>query len=147
MNRRSMLSFLGIGAVGASTLGTQSGINPVPSTQGSYYTPEKSYVAYDTPAIMENRADTIKRLQADLFDVTSDPAKWIADKLAEEMKDWRMGYSSVRYDSIDPDIRNMKSITETAKMRMYFERRVKRQHEVNKTHLTHRIAEYMGIKG
>ena len=38
MNRRSMLSFLGVGAVGASTLGAQSGMNPVPS---SYYQPEK----------------------------------------------------------------------------------------------------------
>ena len=35
MNRRSMLSFLGIGAVGASTLVTQAS-NPVPSTYGSY---------------------------------------------------------------------------------------------------------------
>ena len=57
-----------------------------------------------------------------------------------------MGYSSIRYDSIDPDIRNMKSITETAKMRMYFERRVKKQMEVNQTSLTHRIAEYLGVK-
>ena len=117
-------------------------MNPVPSTQGSYWIDKKPY---DIPTL-EDKADTIKRLQADLFDVTSDPAKWIADRLAEEMKDWRMGYSSIRYDSIDPDIRNMKSITETAKMRMYFERRVKRQHEINKTHLTHRIAEYMGLK-
>jgi len=141
MNRRGMLSFLGLGAAGA-TLGVQQDMNPVPSTQGSYWIDKKPY---DIPTL-EDKADTIKRLQADLFDVTSDPAKWIADRLAEEMKDWRMGYSSIRYDSIDPDIRNMKSITETAKMRMYFERRVKRQHEINKTHLTHRIAEYMGLK-
>jgi len=146
MNRRGMLSFLGIGAVGASTLVAQSGFdNPVPSTQDSYWIDKKSYV--DATPMVEDPVSTIKRLQDDLFGITSDPAKWIADRLAEELKDWRMGYSSVRYDSIDPDIRNMKSITETTKMRMYFERKVKRQHELNKTHITNRISEYMGMTG
>jgi len=146
MNRRGMLSFLGIGAVGASTLAAQSGFdNPVPSTQDSYWIDKKSYV--DATPMVEDPVSTIKRLQDDLFGITSDPAKWIADRLAEELKDWRMGYSSVRYDSIDPDIRNMKSITETTKMRMYFERKVKRQHELNKTHITNRISEYMGMTG
>jgi hypothetical protein len=140
-----MLSFLGIGAAGA-TLGSSGFDNPVPSTHGASYGLDSMVKeVYNTP-IVEDRAATLKRLQDDLFGITSDPAKWIANKLSEEMYDWRMGYSSIRYDSIDPDIRNMKSITESAKMRMYFERRVKRQHEVNKTHLTHRIAEYMGLK-
>jgi hypothetical protein len=57
-----------------------------------------------------------------------------------------MGFTSVQYSQIDPDIRNMKSITETAKMRMYFERRAKRQAEVNEMSLTDRIAEYLGVK-
>jgi hypothetical protein len=61
------------------------------------------------------------------------------------MKDWRMGFSGVRFNDIDPDIRNMKSITEVAKMRMYFERRAKRQAEVNQMSLTARIAEYLGV--
>jgi hypothetical protein len=137
-----MLSFLGIGAVGASTLGAHAG-NPVPSqTYDIGYSIAKE--SYATPMV-EDRNTALKRMQEDLFGITSDPAKWIADRLAEEMKDWRMGYSSTRYDSIDPDIRNMKSITESAKMRMYFERRVRRQHEMNRTHLTHKIAEYMGM--
>ena len=118
-------------------------MNPVPSIQDSYWIDNKSYV--DATPMVEDKVTTLKRMQEDLFGLTSDPTKWVADRLAEELKDWRMGYSSTRYDSIDPDIRNMKSITETAKMRMYFERRVKRQYEVNKTHLTHRIAQYMGM--
>ena len=146
MNRRSMLSFLGIGAVGASTLGTQSGINPVPSTQGSYYTPEKSYAAYDIPMVKDTTA-YVKEMQDSLFAITSDRSKWIAQRVTDEMKDWRMGFTSIQYSQIDPDIRNMKSITETAKMRMYFERRAKRQAEINEMSLTDRIAEYMGIKG
>ena len=144
MNRRSMLSFLGIGAVGASTLGAHAG-NPVPSTEATtgYWIDNKSYT--DATPMVEDRAGYIKKMQEELSSF-NDPSKWIADRLAEEMKDWRMGYSSIRYDSIDPDIRNMKSITETAKMRMYFERRVKKQMEVNQTSLSHRIAEYLEVK-
>jgi hypothetical protein len=140
-----MLSFLGIGAVGASTLGVQSGMNPVPSTQDSYYNPEKSYVAYDTPMVKDTTA-YVKEMQEQLSLITSDPAKWIAQRVTDEMKDWRMGFSGVRFNDIDPDIRNMKSITEVAKMRMYFERRAARQAEVNQTSLTARIAEYLGVK-
>ena len=145
MNRRGMLSFLGVGAVGASTLGAQSGMNPVPSTHGSYYQPEKHYAAHDTPMVKDTTA-YLKEMQDQLSTITGDPAKWIADKLAEELKDYHMGYSGIYYANIDPDIRNMKSITETAKMRMYFERKVKRQAEMQQTSLTHRIAEYLGVK-
>ena len=144
MNRRSMLSFLGIGAVGASTLGAHAS-NPVPSTHGSYYQPEKHYAAHDIPIVKDTTA-YVKEMQDQLSLITSDPAKWIAERVTDEMKDWRMGFSTIRYDSIDPDIRNMKSVSETTKMRMYFERRAKRQAEVNQMSLTGRIAEYMGVK-
>ena len=144
MNRRSMLSFLGLGAVGASTLGAHAS-NLVPSTEPDtgYWIDKKSY---STPMV-EDRALYLKKMQDELSLITGDPAKWMADRLAEEMKDWRMGYSSIRYAEIDPDIRNMKSITETAKMRMYFERKVRRMHEMQKTSLSHRLAEYMGMTG
>jgi hypothetical protein len=88
----------------------------------------------------------VKEMQEQLSLITSDPAKWIAQRVTDEMKDWRMGFSGVRFNDIDPDIRNMKSITEVAKMRMYFERRATRQAEVNQTSLTARIAEYLGVK-
>ena len=141
MNRRSMLSFLGLGAVAGSAIGTQSGINLVPSTASGL-----SY-GLDAPKIaVEDRAGYIKKMQEDLSSL-SDPSKWIADRLAEELKDWRMGYSPVRYAEIDPDIRNMKSITESAKMRMFFERKVRRMHEMQKTSISHRLAEYMGMTG
>ena len=146
MNRRGMLSFLGIGAVGASTLGSQSGMNPVPSTHGTTYDMAYSITKepYDIPMVKDTTA-YVKEMQDQLSLITSDPAKWIADRVTDEMKDWRMGFSGVRFNDIDPDIRNMKSITEVAKMRMYFERRAKRQAEVNQTSLTHRIAEYLGV--
>jgi hypothetical protein len=141
-----MLSFLGIGAVGASTIGTQSDMNPVPSTHGTTYDMGYSIVkeTYDTPMVKDT-ATYLKDMQDQLSLITSDPAKWIAQRVTDEMKDWRMGFSGIRFNDIDPDIRNMKSITEVAKMRMYFERRATRQAEVNQTSLTHRIAEYLGV--
>ena len=146
MNRRSMLSFLGIGAVGASTLGAQSGMNPVPSTEATtgYWIDNKSYT--DATPMVKDTATYLKEMQDSLFAITSDPAKWIADRVTDEMKDWRMGFGGVRLNDIDPDIRNMKSVSETTKMRMYFERRAKRQAEVNQMSLTGRIAEYLGVK-
>ena len=145
MNRRSMLSFLGLGAVGASTLGAQSGMNPIPSTDGSYYQPEKHYAAHDITIVKDTTA-YVKEMQDQLSLITSDPAKWIAQRVTDEMKDWRMGFGGVRLNDIDPDIRNMKSVTETTKMRMYFERRAIRQAEANQMSLTARIAEYLGVK-
>jgi hypothetical protein len=141
-----MLSFLGIGAVGASTLGAQSGMNPVPSTEATtgYWIDNKSYT--DATPMVKDTATYLKEMQDSLFAITSDPAKWIADRVTDEMKDWRMGFGGVRLNDIDPDIRNMKSVSETTKMRMYFERRAKRQAEVNQMSLTGRIAEYLGVK-
>jgi len=145
MNRRSMLSFLGVGAVGASTIGVQSGMNPVPSqTYDIGYSIAKES-NYASPMVKDTTA-YVKEMQDSLFAITSDPAKWIADRVTDEMKDWRMGFGGVRLNDIDPDIRNMKSVSETTKMRMYFERRAKRQAEVNQMSLTARIAEYLGVK-
>jgi hypothetical protein len=142
MNRRSMLSFLGIGAAGVSTLGSQGSV--VPTDNLTYGLTGKSPGVYDVPSVKDTTS-YIKDMQEQLSAITGNPSKWIADRLAEELKDWRMGYSSTHYSNIDPDIRNMKSITEAAKMRMYFERKVKRQMEISKQSLSHRIAEYMGM--
>jgi len=143
MNRRGMLSFLGLGAVAGTAVGSRGFDSPIPSTQDSYWIDKKSYV--DATPMVKDTSGYIKEMQEQLSAITSDPAKWIAQRVTDEMKDWRMGFSSVKFSEIDPDIRNMKSVTETAKMRMYFERRATRQAEVNQTSLTHRIAEYLGV--
>jgi hypothetical protein len=140
-----MLSFLGLGAVAGTAVGSRGFDSPVPSkTYDMGYSIVKE--TYDTPMVKDTTA-YVKEMQDQLSLITSDPAKWITQRVTDEMKDWRMGFSSVKFSEIDPDIRNMKSITETTKMRMYFERRATRQAEVNQTSLTHRIAEYLGIKG
>ena len=150
MNRRSALGFLGIGAVTGPAI-AQEAVNqigfdpPVPSSGFLGYTDDGKYdnhIGYS----LSNTRDPIKDWQEKLSYLTNDPAKWIADRMAEELREYHMGYGSIHYNNIDPDIRNMKSITESAKIRMYIERRVKRQYESQKTSMMNQIAGYMGVK-
>jgi hypothetical protein len=142
MNRRSILGVLGMGAVAGPSI-AQEAVNK--------YSHSSNPVPYiDNNAIgfthINKDHDYMKECQEKLSFITNDPAKWIADKMAEELREYHMGYGNIHYNNIDPDIRNMKSITETAKMRMYLERRVKRQYESQKISLMNQLAGYMGIK-
>lgn len=144
MNRRSMLGFLGLGAATGPAVVKQLDWNqtPMQMTQGSAgYYPDASIKT--SSAVMDR--DYVKRMQEELNFINADPVKWIADRALSDMKDYMGGYSGISYQNIDPDIRNMKSITEHAKMRIYYERRAKRQFEVQKESLTHRIAEVLGL--
>jgi hypothetical protein len=136
-----MLSFLGLGAAAGPALVQQYSSNPVP-TQGYY---DDGAIKASLASVGDQK-EYVKRMQEELGFINSDPAKWIADRALSDMKDYMMGYSGVSYQNIDPDIRNMKSITELAKMRIYYERKAKRQFEVQKESLTHRIAEALGFK-
>jgi hypothetical protein len=142
MNRRSALGFLGIGAVTGPAI-AQEAVN-------KYGHPSNPVPYIDNNAIgfthINKDHDYMKECREKLSYLTTDPAKWIAEKMAEELRDYQMGYSGIHYNSIDPDIRNMKSFTESAKMRMYIERRVKRQYESQKTSLMNQIAGYIGVK-
>ena len=138
MDRRSILGMIGMGAVAGPSIAQASVYkygdpsNPVPYVDGFTHI-DKDY-------------NYMKDCQTKLSYITSDPAKWIAEKMVEELRDYHMGYNGIQYNNIDPDIRNMKSISESAKMRMYIERRVKRQYESQKTSLMNQIAGYMGVK-
>ena len=141
MNRRGMLGFLGLGSLAGPTIASDMVGQAPLVTQGSsgYY--DNHHIATKS----EHPGDYIKRMQEELSYLNVDSVKWIAERAASDMRDYMMGYASVNYQSIDPDIRNMKSITEVAKMRIYYERRAKRQLESQKESLTNRIAEYMGL--
>ena len=144
MNRRSMLGILGIGAAAAPAVVEQMASNPAPL---AFQSPgiDKQYFADQVAIPAVNQAERLKELKDQLSFITNEPEKWLADALAQELKEWRMGYASITYANIDPDIRNMKSITESAKMRIYFERKVRRQLENNKDHLMRSIAVYVGL--
>lgn len=142
MNRRSALGFLGIGAVTGPAIAQEAvnkyghPSNPVP------YKLDNNDIGFTH---INKDHDYMKECQEKLSYLTTDPAKWIADKMTEEWRDYHMGYSNIHYNNIDPDIRNMKSITESAKVRMYMERRVKRQYENQKASLMNQLAGYMGV--
>jgi hypothetical protein len=138
MNRRSALGFLGIGAVTGPAI-AQEAVN-------KYGHPSNPVPYIDGFTHIDKDREYMKECQTKLSYLTTDPAKWIADRMADELRDYHMGYSGIQYNNIDPDIRNMKSITESAKMRMYLERRVKRQYESQKTSLMTQLAGYMGVK-
>lgn len=147
MNRRSMLGFLGIGAAAGPAVVQQMASNPVNPVTSGFPSPgiDKQYLGDQIAVPTIDKAQRLKEMQDQLSIITDEPEKWLADALAQELKDWRMGYASISYANIDPDIRNMKSITESAKMRIYFERKVRRQLENNKDHLMRNIAMYMGL--
>ena len=138
MNRRGFMSMLGIGAAAAPAVAKEMKMI-YPS---SYPSPGLS-----TPAIISTAADSIPwdpvrqlaEAKREYERVTGDPSAWMADYVARELEEYHSGYSSFRFEYIDPDIRNMKSLSETAKIRMYFERRAKRRYESSKNNLFERI--------
>ena len=138
MDRRSILGMIGMGAVAGPSI-AQEAVN-------KYGNPSNPVPYIDGFSHINKDHEYMKECREKLSYLTTDPSKWIAERMAEELRDYQMGYSGIHYNSIDPDIRNMKSFTESAKMRMYIERRIKRQYESQKTSLMNQLAGYMRIK-
>ena len=138
MNRRSMLGMIGLGAAAGpavvSQLGSQGSVRAIPSTGGEIYKDQ---------AIPWNPIEDLSRTKREYEMITGDSSKWIADCVSREWDEYVNGYTSYRYETIEPDIRNMKSFSETAKMRMHIERKVKRKYESQKNYLWSRIQELM----
>jgi hypothetical protein len=138
MNRRGVLGMLGLGAAAGPVVAKEM------IYQSSYPSPGLSTPAnFVDQAIPWDPVETLSRVKAEYNTMTSDPSKWIADYVAREYEEYMCGYSSFRLDNIDPDIRNMKSITESAKMRMFITRKAQRRYESNKNSLFQRIQELM----
>ena len=131
MNRRGVLGMLGIGAAAGpavvSQLGSQGSTPAILSTGAEIY---KDQAISWNP--VEQLADAKREYEA----LTLDPETWIAEFAQREWKEYLDGYTSQRYETIDPDIRSMKSLSETAKMRMFFERKARRkQHQYSSSAL------------
>ena len=141
MNRRGVLGMLGLGAAAGPAVAKEM------IYQSSYPSPGLS-----TPAILSTAADspipwnpveTLAHVKKEYEVMTGDSSAWIADYVAREMDEYLSGYGSFRLENIDPDIRNMKSLSETAKIRMAIERKAKRRYESTSRNLFHRIQELM----
>ena len=146
MNRRGVLGMLGIGAAAGPAVAKEmiyqttypsSGLSSpaILGTQGWSSAPEQ--------AIPWNPVESLARAKAEYNTLTGDPSAWIADYVAREMDEYLSGYSSLRLETIDPDIRNMKSLSESAKIRMAIERKAKRRYEASKNNVFQRIQELM----
>lgn len=138
MNRRSMLGMLGLGAAAGPAVAKEM------IYQTSYPSPGLSTPAnfVDQP-IPWNPVENLARAKAEYNTLIGDPSAWIADYVAREMDEYLSGYSSLRLETIDPDIRNMKSLSESAKIRMAIERKAKRRYQASKNGLFQRIQELM----
>ena len=140
MNRRGVLGMLGIGAAAGpavvSQLGSQGSIHAIPSTGGYDYADKAELVQW-------NPVEALAEAKKDYEAITLDPEAWIADFASRELKEYMDGYTSYRYEIIDPDIRNMKSLSESAKMRMFFERKARRKQQQISSSVLGRIQQLM----
>jgi hypothetical protein len=135
-----MLGMIGLGAAaGPAVVSEAVRASNVPSTHGIGYQGSAKDAYIDT----WNPVEALASAKREYAMLTGEPSKWIADYVAREWDEYMSGYSSIRVETIDPDIRNMKSFSESAKVRMYIERRAKRRFESNKNHLWARVQDLM----
>ncbi len=138
MNRRGVLGMLGLGAAAGPVVAKEM------IYQTSYPSPGLSTPAnFVDQSIPWNPVENLARAKAEYNTLIGDPSAWIADYVAREMDEYLSGYSSLRLETIDPDIRNMKSLSESAKIRMAIERKAKRRYQASKNGLFQRIQELM----
>lgn len=138
MNRRSMLGMLGLGAAAGPAIISQASTAATPAILANGIDGNWK----ESPEVW-NPVEALSRARAEYNTITGDPSAWIADYVAREMDEYLSGYSSIRLETIDPDIRNMKSLSESAKIRMALERKAKRRYESNKNHLWLRIQDLL----
>jgi hypothetical protein len=136
MNRRGVLGILGIGAAAGPAVVKQYASDVVPSTGGYNFADKAELVQW-------NPVEALAEAKKDYEAITLDPEAWIADFVQREWKEYMDGYTSHSIKTIDPDIRNMKSLSESAKMRMYFERKAKRKQAQYAESAWGRVQEWM----
>lgn len=143
MNRRSVLSMLGIGAAAGPAVVAKAASEYAQSPKLSTIPGPSIQWDGDKKIIWkpENELAEIKKT----YDVmVSDRSAWVADYIAREYEEIRGGYTSAyRYENIDPDIRNMKSLSESAKIRMAVERRANNRYDYMKKSLFSQIQSMM----
>ena len=123
MNRRGILGMLGMGAVAAPAVVHQYASDAIGANGPS------PPIGYSDKAELWNPVEQLAEAQREYDYLTKDPSAWISDYVQREYKEYLDGYTSYRYELIDSDIRNMKSLSESAKMRMYLERKARRKQE------------------
>lgn len=138
MNRRSILGLLGIGSVAGPAVASEAINKYGHIKQSMTYSGELS-------AAPISYKEQLGDLQSSYNNLVGNYDKWIADYISRELSDLRNGYSSININTLDPDIRCMKSMSETAKIRIQIERRAKRRYEDQKHSLSINIEEILSF--
>ena len=119
-----MLGLLGLGAAAGPSVAQEAFNSISTGSQGSTVVPtdyiKDSAIACWSPA--EQLAEARKE-----YDMLMDTDKWIADYIAREWDEHVGGFNPIRITDIDSDIRNMKSFSESAKIRMHIKRKALRR--------------------
>jgi len=128
MNRRSMLSMLGLGAAAgpaiAENLVSQAGTS-VPAIGSQFLTMNKYS---DKVHLAEDYENPLQRLNniREHYNHLSDKKKWIDSFVSRELQEmFRYGNYN---NQIDPDIMAMKSFSTSAKLRLHIQRRAERRY-------------------
>jgi hypothetical protein len=138
MNRRGVLGILGLGAAAGPALISQGATPAIYSTSGSYSGKDNI-----TEGIAWSPVEQLADARKEYALLTGDREKWVADWFAREWEEYQNGYSSYRLENIDADIRNMKSFSETAKVRMHIMRRAERRADSYTRNTFERIQQLM----
>lgn len=140
MNRRGVLGMLGLSVAAGPAMISQT--STVTSSPAIWATPSSgNEVALDREW---NPAEHLAHVRKEYDLMTGNADKWIAEFVEREWEEYLNGYSTYRIDNIDADIRNMKSFSETAKIRMHIERKARRRMNKEKSYLSQRIQELLG---
>jgi hypothetical protein len=139
-----MLGMLGIGAAAGPALvsqmaeGASAGTPPINiGTQSGY---DKVYA---TDSLAWDPVKQLAEARQEYALLTGDRQRWIADWFSREWEEYQNGYSSYRLENIDADIRNMKSFSESAKIRTHIMRRAERRADSYTRNTFERIQQLM----
>lgn len=127
MNRRSMLGMLGIGAAAGPSV-AESLINKNPSSSPIPMSDYGEYAVKSTCEIVEDPIARLANLREQYNAITKDRDAWISDYIQRDMTDYMDGYSGMDINRVDPDIRAMRSISESSKIRMHMYRKANRRY-------------------
>jgi hypothetical protein len=136
-----MLGLLGLGAAAGPSV-AQEAFNSISiGSQGNTIVPT-AYLDKETALACWSPAEQLAEARKE-YEMLMDTDKWIADYIAREWEDHTAGYNPIRIADIDSDIRNMKSFSESSKIRMHIKRKALRRLRTGRESIVTRIQRLM----
>lgn len=137
-----MLGLLGLGAAAGPSV-AQEAFNSISiGSQGNTIVPTAYLENKETALACWSPAEQLAEARKE-YEMFMDTDKWIADYIAREWEDHTAGYNPIRIADIDSDIRNMKSFSESSKIRMHIKRKALRRLRTGRESIVTRIQRLM----